>query len=172
MIPFNVLFEENNSDQIEYKGKLINKCYKINKPGSYGINFKFIQSNSKHKQAIAVYFLDFIGQCYESGDEVKLPKTRFPHLVFWEDTAPKEIHMKINIEKGCVLICNGSDLLGNKQICRAMYAGCAVFIEELDHNKFRFHCNDHEIDDDFDDLIFDVEIKKDNTHNPGKTGKI
>ena len=33
-----------------------------------------------------------------------------------------------------------------------------MYIEQIGENKLRFYCNDHEIDDDFDDLIFDMEI--------------
>ena len=32
--------------------------------------------------------------------------------------------------------------------------------EELGEDKFRFYCNDIDWDDDFDDLIFDLEIEK------------
>ena len=56
------------------------------------------------------------------------------------------------------MICNGSDLTGTKQFCRSMHMGCAIYIEELGENKYRFNCNDHEIDDDFDDLIYEMEI--------------
>ena len=31
---------------------------------------------------------------------------------------------------------------------------------ELGEDKFRFYCNDIDWDDDFDDLIFDLEIEK------------
>lgn len=160
MRPFNVLFEENCSDQIEYKGKTVYKYYKIDKPGIYNIQFTFLKSNSVYKQAIVLLFSDFVGKCYLFNDEIDISKTRFPRLTFWEDTSPKEVNVKIKLNQGCILICNGSDLLGNKQICRTLYEGTAICIEKTDDNKYRFHCNDHENDDDFDDLIFDMLIKE------------
>lgn len=33
-----------------------------------------------------------------------------------------------------------------------------MIIEHFEHNKYRFICNDHEDDEDFDDLIFEMEI--------------
>lgn len=36
--------------------------------------------------------------------------------------------------------------------------GYGYWKEHISENRYRFHCNDHEKDDDFDDLIFDVEI--------------
>lgn len=35
--------------------------------------------------------------------------------------------------------------------------GNAFWVEELSKNLYRFHCNDHRMDDDFDDMIFDLE---------------
>jgi len=32
--------------------------------------------------------------------------------------------------------------------------------KQISENKYRFYCNDHKINDDFDDLIFDLEITK------------
>ena len=32
-------------------------------------------------------------------------------------------------------------------------------VEAFSKNLYRFHCNDHRMDDDFDDLLFDLEIK-------------
>lgn len=36
--------------------------------------------------------------------------------------------------------------------------GNAFWIEKLSPTHSRFYCNDHEYDDDFDDLIFEVEV--------------
>ena len=37
--------------------------------------------------------------------------------------------------------------------------GNAFWMEQLSDNRYRFYCNDHRMDDDFDDLIFDLEIE-------------
>ncbi len=42
----------------------------------------------------------------------------------------------------------------------AQIKGNAFWIEELGEDFYRFHCNDHAMDEDFDDLIFDLKIEK------------
>jgi hypothetical protein len=37
-------------------------------------------------------------------------------------------------------------------------AGCAIVIDELGENQYRFNCNDVDRDDDFDDLVFDLSV--------------
>ena len=34
----------------------------------------------------------------------------------------------------------------------------AFWIEELGGCVYRFHCNDHEMDDDFNDFVFELEV--------------
>lgn len=74
------------------------------------------------------------------------------------ETAPNEFEVRIQLIEGTVLICNGSDPLGTRQICHTLHMGCAIYIENIDNHLYRFHCNDHENDDDFDDLIFEMEL--------------
>ena len=68
--------------------------------------------------------------------------------------------MKIELTDGDICICNGSDLLGTKKVWRSLCEGCAMIIENISENHLRFYCNDHENDDDFNDLIFDLEISE------------
>lgn len=161
MKPFNVLFDRN--DEIEYKGKIISKYFKINRPGDYRIKFTFIKSNSQFNQAIVIFFNDFSGNFFLEEQKYSLPKSRFPKVNYWLDTAPNAFEVRVQFFGGHLLICNGSDPLGNKQVCHSLYFGCAIFIEQIGENKYRFNCNDHENDDDFDDLIFEMEIINENT---------
>ncbi|MBP3702090.1 MAG: hypothetical protein J6I64_09380 [Lachnospiraceae bacterium] len=157
MIPFNVLFEE-GSNQLEYKGKLINKYFEVDSPGEYDIKIRFVSRKSQYNQAVVLFFNDFIGSYYLFGEEQMIPKTRFPKKNYWSDTAPRELELKLLLKKGSVWICNGSDPLGTKQFCRTLHYGCAMYIEKIGENYYRFNCNDHENDDDFDDLVFEMEI--------------
>lgn len=156
MKPFHLLFGDEK--QIEYKGKQINKYYELLNPGQYTIQFTFKEINSMINQAIVLYLLDFSGDFYVDGKKQIIPPKRFPGFSFWFGTSPSEFEVSIKLDKGKVLICNGSDLTGTKQFCRSMHMGCAIYIEEIRENKYRFNCNDHEIDDDFDDLIYEMEI--------------
>lgn len=145
------------TDGITYKNKNIKSYYPINK--SCILRFSFISSNSFFEQAIVVSLDDdFQGSIYLNGKNMKIPNSRFPKFVFWKETAPVQFEIAVTIENGFLAICNGSDPFGDKKICRHLSGGCAFFIEKLEDNKLRFHCNDHENDDDFDDLIFDLEF--------------
>lgn len=156
MKPFHVLFGDKK--QIEYEGKLINKYYELTEHGEYKINFTFLEGNSEFNQAIIIYFLDFSGEFYVENKKQKVPHKRFPRFQFWLGTVPNSFDVSIKLTQGKVIICNGSDLTGTKQFCRSMYMGCAMYIEKINDNKYKFYCNDHEIDDDFNDLIFEMEI--------------
>lgn len=167
MKPFSVLFE--HSDEITYQGKIIKKNYKLDATGEYDLTFSFIEKNSRFNQAIVLLFLDFTGDFYIFDQKYKLPNSRFPKVNFWFEESNTEISVKINLVKGTVLICNGSDPLGNKQICHSLCFGCALQVEEHD-DKLIFYCNDHENDDDFDDLVFELRDNKGTILKGHKTG--
>lgn len=159
MKSFDALFD--SVEEIEYHGEIIRRYYKLTDEGQYNIRFTFVESNSNINQAIVIHFVDFMGDVWVENKKVDLTGNGFPVCSFWMDTAPNHFNVQINMEKnGIVYICNGSDLLGTKQICRSLRGGCAMRIEQLTENTFRMHCNDHESDDDFDDLVFDMEIEK------------
>jgi len=156
MKPFSVLFD--GKSQILYNDKLVSRYYLLDEPGEYLISFRFISTNSKFNQAIVMIFNEFIGSYFLFDEEVQIPRIRFPKENFWADTSPSEIRIKINLISGRIYICNGSDPLGTKQICHALHMGCAMCVNKTSDNVYRFHCNDHENDDDFDDLVFEMKI--------------
>lgn len=161
MIDFTQQFTQAHSFELEYNGKKISRFLKVNKKGSYILRFTFVSTNSRFTQAIVLFFSeDFKGKVYLMGKEQKIPKTPFPKMNFWEDTAPRSFDVEVDVEAGQITVCNGSDPLGTKQICHSLSFGCALINEKLGEDRFRFQCNDHENDDDFDDLIFEMEIIK------------
>ena len=76
MISINTLFQK-GSNQIEYKGKTINKFFKIDNPGEYVIKFFFISVNSHFNQAIVLFFNNFIGEYYLFNQKRHLPQNQF-----------------------------------------------------------------------------------------------
>ena len=152
------MFLEQKSFKIEYKGKMVNAYFPFEKKGSYLFKFSLLSSSSNYLQAIIIHWDSFEGHIYINGEEIKKPKKRFPQTIFDEKYAPKQFEMRVVLQSGKFRICNGSDLLGDESIWRSLYGGCAMIIEEIGENYYRFYCNDHENDDDFDDLIFEMEI--------------
>lgn len=155
---FSELFLEQDSFEIEYGGKMIYSFYTFDKIGTYILRFTFVNTCSCYGQAIIAHLDTFKGQIYIDKKEIKLPKGSFPQLVFPKNRCPRQFELKVVLEAGDITICNGSDSLGTEEIWHSMSRGCAMIIERLEENHFRFYCNDHENDDDFNDLIFDMEI--------------
>lgn len=75
-----------------------------------------------------------------------------------EESNPNGFYVDINSDNGFITINNCSDSIGTGEFYDSLIEGRAMYIEQIGENKLRFYCNDHEIDDDFDDLIFDMEI--------------
>ena len=151
-------FQKEMSLEIIYKGQKINRCFNLYKKGKYKLKFTFIKTNSQFIQAIKIFLDDFKGNLIFNGNKIIIPKKKFPQLNFFEDTASKEFILEVDLEDGHLTICNGSDSIGTKQFCHSLVFGCAMIIEHPEHNRYRFICNDHEDDEDFDDLIFEMEI--------------
>ena len=95
-----------------------------------------------------------------------------------------EIILDMDIVEGYLRLANASDFLDDypeliEQMSaqtgrtREHFRGCsytsgftagflygnAFWVEQISDTRHRFHCNDHKLDDDFDDLIFDLEIE-------------
>ena len=100
-----------------------------------------------------------------------------------------EIVMDCDVAEGYIRFANASDFLDDfpemiEKISaqtgrtRDQFRGCSYasgfsagflygnsfWIEQLSDNQYRFHCNDHKMDDDFDDLIFDLKIEQNDVY--------
>lgn len=161
--PFSVLFAEQDSSKIEYNGKKVNAFYSFDKKGIYKLKFSFISTNAACKQAVVFHLGDFKGTLSVNGEKIKKPKGRFPQIIFeegYKGCRLRKFEVQIEQKEGELVICNGSADARVPKICRSLNGGCAMIIEEIEENRLRFFCNDYENDDDFDDLIFDLEIEK------------
>ena len=159
MKPFKWMFEEQNATEIEYKGKQVSALYRYDKKGKYRLKFTFVSTNSQHEQSIILHLYDFKGKIFWNGKRLKKERRRFPQIIFEQTWAPKEFELEVILEDGDIEISNGYSKTDVGRIDCFM-GGCAMIKEELGEDKFRFYCNDIDWDDDFDDLIFDLEIEK------------
>ena len=155
MIPSNKTF--NGKPFYEHNGKTYYRWYnfKIEKP--YIVNFKLISTNSANNQAIALFFSDFQGELYINSQKAKILKG-FKHYLFkTQDFENKFLELHVYPQNGYLFLGNASeDINSTGYECGAF--GCAFWIESINQHTYRFHCNDHEYDDDFDDLVFDCMI--------------
>ena len=70
----------------------------------------------------------------------------------------KDVVLSVHAESGALFLGNASERPEIKTFTCGAF-GNAFWIETIAPNHLRFHCNDHEYDDDFDDLIFDMQIE-------------
>ncbi len=119
-----------------------------------------------------------------NGEKLILPRQGTNYVIPVSIPNNTTFTMELDIVQGCIWIANASDYLDDypeliKQIStktgrtRDQFRGCsytsgftaghlygnAFWIEPLCEHRYRFHCNDHKMDDDFDDLIFDLEVE-------------
>ena len=159
MLSFQEMFFSQHSNHIIYNGRVISRHLPIAVSGKVNLRFRILGVSSPYTQAIVIVFPSgFSGNVYLLGKRIPIRKSAFPKLNFWSDTAPSDFEVEISDFVGEILICNGSDPLATKQFCKHLSAGCAMIVDEFAQNKFRCVCNDHEEDDDFNDLIFEVEV--------------
>lgn len=186
MIPNDRAF--NGKNFFQENGKNFFRYERIEKKGKYTLKLKFIAVNSPYKQGIAIRFSrnpEFKGKILING--IRLTKPRKKHLSYIIREGlftDNEVKLEILIEDGFIAFCNASNLLAdysdlpNKMTemidkkseqfeskgftssfsASHMY-GNAFWVEPLSENCYRFYCNDHQMDDDFDDLIFDLEVE-------------
>ena len=150
-------------DQGLYKGKLINKYLKFSDKGYFRFDFKIDSTDSKFLQGIVIMLSrDFNADFYINGKKIAKPKGRFPKIELWENNVPQEFSVFVHLVEGDIYFLNGCAIPVTPELtyCRMMQGGCAIFIEQICENCYRLNCNDVEPDDDFNDLVYEVNWTK------------
>jgi hypothetical protein len=155
MTLFSELFEQSQGKPIIYKNKTIYRAFTLSGPKKIKIIVTFIGKNSKFNQGISFNMFTMEGKLICNGHTIN--KGGFE---IWEHSSPKNFELNVEIYKGelnIFNICEDIDHRGSVYEVN-LTMGMAFYYEEISNNKYRFYCNDWEPDDDFDDLIFDIEF--------------
>ena len=152
------------SGQNSYKDgdRTVCRWYHLPYTGDYALRFRIVSTNSNHRQGIGLYFSRtegdvFRGSLMLNGQPLPVPRKLFQHYTFKEGEIPADgFTLSVRAEEGHLILANESEELPGLFTSGAL--GCALFAEPLSDSILRFHCNDHEYDGDFDDLIFDMEV--------------
>lgn len=152
---FDDLFAKTKEKTIIYNNKIIHRALSIFGPKKLKLIITFIEKNSKYRQGVSVNMFTMKGKLTCNGITVK--KGGFS---IWEDTSPKQTEVDVEIDEGALNIFNFSERFDHRNVgyTVSMQMGTAFYYEEISANKYRCYCNDWEPDDDFDDLIFDIEF--------------
>ena len=156
MIPNDKAF--NGKDCFDNNGKTIFRWYYVRNLGNYQIRLKIVSTNSIYRQGIALFFSNFKGKVIYDGKSLEIPTNKFKHYLFKDgDTHNNEFVLSVHAEVGALFIGNASERSEIGMFTCGAF-GNSFWVEPLATNSQRFHCNDHEYDDDFDDMVFDLEI--------------
>ncbi len=110
------------------------------------LNVTFLSTKSAWKQGIVL----------QTKGLFEINDSKFPNkIVLWEHTAPKMIEMIIK-SKDRLLIVYNAWMIEDGTI-HSWHNGGAMCVEENENYRV-YNCNDGYPDDDFDDLVFRIEI--------------
>lgn len=186
MLPDRRAFGLNNS--FEADGKVFYRSYMIEKQGKFRLKLRVVSINSHYRQAIAFRLSSspkFKGSVWINGQKFRAEKKKTNYVMPVSLPDKTEILMDFEIAEGYVWLANASDFLDDypeliEKVSaqtgrtREQFRGCsytsgfaasafaygnAFWMEQLANDQYRFHCNDHQMDDDFDDMVFDLEIE-------------
>ena len=159
MMYFSSMFSAAKENYCMYKGEKIYGCDFIEKPGKYYLKFKFVKENKKVEQLIILAFtIDCEYIIHYKGKEMKAIGKRFPTIDLTKDFFGKEFVLEVELIKGRIGICNGNiEMLGDKRYVTYMDREHAMKIEEKGSSKI-YYCNSTLHEDDFDDLVFEIEL--------------
>lgn len=159
MIPNDKFFDMKT--EVIYEGKLYSRIFAvIDAPGKYRFHFEFISTNSDYEQCIGLSLFEFKGVIYIDGEKVKLGRGEFKGMQFSEKTAPQKFDIEIDVESGIVSIYNSARGWLEDIKNHTPSAVPAMIVDKIEENNYVFHCNDYVYDDDFNDLVFSLEITK------------
>lgn len=155
---FDKLFVEAKKNPVIFKEKFLVRSDFL--PFSDGDHFliTFERTNSEWVQGIALYVFGSI-------EIESINKTFEDRTVFWENTAPKKIPIKVwqdNTKRKQPIRLPKKGLLGIKNIwdpgtgvISSWVGGAAMIVEEIENGR-RYRCNDGHPDENFDDIVFTI----------------
>ncbi|HSX04626.1 MAG TPA: hypothetical protein VLG76_07860 [Rhabdochlamydiaceae bacterium] len=168
MPDFTDLFAQSKGAAIEYRGKTIIRADKYPIKNGDILIASIEKACMERREGFAI---DITGYCELDGKIFKQGKGVM--MLFWADTAPKEIKLKIFTKREFVWVHNiwehtnsyitsdqeGKPITKYSKSVESLYNGAAMIVEEIENGR-RYYCNDGRPDENFDDIIFTVQKLK------------
>jgi hypothetical protein len=146
MPSFEKLFLKSKGQPVVYKDRIIQMVDRLSVSEGQRLRVKFESVNSDWHQGIG---LDTDGSFDVAGQRVKRK------IVLWHHTAPRETLLTIHTKRGELLVKNIWDM--GDGVMHSWHNGAAMIVEGLPKGRL-YRCNDGRPDDDFDDLVFSIEL--------------
>ncbi len=146
MISFGEFFRKSKGQPVIYNGQVIQMVDRLSMVDGQQFKVIFKSVNSDWRQGIN---LSTDGSFEVNGQTVK------KSIVLWNDTAPQEVVIQIKSKKGECLVKNVWDT--GDGVIESWHNGAAMIVEISDSGRL-YKCNDGRPNDDFDDLVFCIEL--------------
>ena len=146
MDSFEDLFFESGGKPIDYKGIILQMVDQIDISKNSICLIEILKSKSKWKQGI-----NFSTEgSFKINNEIV-----YNSIVFWENTAPKKFELHIVSDSGILWVKNVWDT--GDGFMNSWQNGSAMIVKNVDDGKM-YYCNDGEMNEDFDDIIFSLKM--------------
>ncbi len=163
MVMFSEEFYRSKCEPIQYKGKIVHSVDLF--PAKNGdiltINIESAKNtiDDDGNKIIQGLSVGIEGSCVMNGElfEYKRGKRKFVNMLFFDDTAPKPVSLKLIIKDTSVCIKNIWEVRkpDGKYTIESRIMGAAMLVDEIENGR-RYRCNDYQPNDDFDDIIFTI----------------
>lgn len=161
MYKFNSLFHKSPGISAPYNGQIIYLYDHVHFNEKDILRIKILSTNSPHKQGISMHVIEPKHKKY-----MLINNRKLEGFTLWETSFPKEgaeIYILKDIKVAIWNAWEEEYESGRKKVWSAL-KNAAMKIEIKD-NKRIYYCNDGDDDEDFDDLIFEIEIQKTENKN-------
>jgi hypothetical protein len=147
MPSFESLFRESKGKPIVYKGQELRLVDLVPFAQGDRIRVTFERTCSEWRQGVG---LKAPGAVEVAGQTINGP------ILLWEDTAPTETEIRILAPAGQLQVKNVWDT--GDGVTHSWHHGAAMIVEELGSGGRRYRCNDGHPDEDFDDIVFRIDL--------------
>ncbi len=146
MSRIDALFQASRGRTAELDGRTIHRIDSVRVGPGDRLRLTFESIKSDWRQAVR---MNYAGKVIVDGRPFS------DHLIFWHDTAPTSIEILLVEGDDRIEVYNAWDV-GNGTV-HYWHNGGAMVVQEVPNGR-RYRCNDGYPDEDFDDLIFRLEI--------------
>ncbi len=141
---FDKLFKDGKHGKAEYKGKSLIRYDALCIEDGEKIMINFESSSKRWRQGIILDVEGEFGSCGERFGE---------ELILWEDTCPKSFTLTILTKSDYFRLKNV--WLDENDLMQSWTGGAAMYSEDIPGGR-RYFCNDGDLNDDFNDLVFTI----------------
>jgi len=164
MPDFDKLFIESKGQPIAYKGVALRRVDKFPVKNGDVLLIAIESANRNRREGLCI---DITGHCEYDGKEYK--KGKGIRMMFWEDTAPQEIRLKVFTKQDFVWVENiweqvnsyimatkaGAPVTKQTPSTEYGHGSAAMIVEEIEGGR-RYRCQDGRGEESFDDIVFTV----------------